>query len=196
MFLSNKYSKWYVALISKRKQTKVEGYGEVHHIIPRCLGGDNSKSNLVKLTPREHFVAHKLLTKMTVGTDRRKMLYALKRTVSSKTHTINSREYERIRREYSTAVSVTLSGRTLTAEHRENISKAFSGKPKSESFKKLTSDRMNDPLRDAERREKIRSSLRGRKISEETRRKIAETRRRKFLEGTLVTRWSAGRPKR
>ena len=194
MFLSNKYSKWYDALISKRKQTKFEGYGEVHHVIPRCLGGDNSKSNLVKLTPREHFVAHKLLTRMTVGADRRKMLYALKRTISSKTHEINSREYDKIRREYSLAVSETLSGRVLSVEHKKNISLAFSGKPKSESFKQLTSERMSDPVRDSVRREKIRSSLVGHKLSDETRRKIAETRKRKFLEGTLVTRWSTGRP--
>lgn len=37
---------------------------EAHHIIPKCLGGDNSKENLVVLTPREHFIAHLLLCKI------------------------------------------------------------------------------------------------------------------------------------
>lgn len=35
-------------------------YSEIHHIIPRCLGGSNDKSNLVVLTAREHFLAHYL----------------------------------------------------------------------------------------------------------------------------------------
>lgn len=42
-----------------------KGYGfEFHHIIPRCLGGKDSKDNLAKLTAREHYIAHKLLTKI------------------------------------------------------------------------------------------------------------------------------------
>lgn len=34
---------------------------ERHHIVPRCLGGDDSPANLIKLTSREHFIAHRLL---------------------------------------------------------------------------------------------------------------------------------------
>lgn len=40
-----------------------DGYFEKHHIIPRCMGGSNDKSNLVLLTGREHFMAHMLLWK-------------------------------------------------------------------------------------------------------------------------------------
>lgn len=36
-------------------------YYEKHHIIPTCLGGSNTKENLVLLTPEEHFDAHLLL---------------------------------------------------------------------------------------------------------------------------------------
>ena len=42
----------------------LDQYGETHHIIPKCLGGDNSKSNLVRLTAREHFICHALLAEM------------------------------------------------------------------------------------------------------------------------------------
>ena len=34
---------------------------ERHHIIPRCIGGTDDIFNLVDLTPREHYIAHKLL---------------------------------------------------------------------------------------------------------------------------------------
>lgn len=32
-----------------------------HHIIPRCLGGSNSKKNLVKLSVEDHIISHLLL---------------------------------------------------------------------------------------------------------------------------------------
>jgi hypothetical protein len=50
---------------------------EKHHIVPRSLGGSNDESNIVRLTYREHFLAHLLLTKFTSGNDRYKMLHAL-----------------------------------------------------------------------------------------------------------------------
>lgn len=45
-------------------RTSIEGYKERHHIIPRCMGGSDDASNLVDLTPEEHFVAHQLLVKI------------------------------------------------------------------------------------------------------------------------------------
>lgn len=58
------YHRIYDGLMAKRRVDQVEGYGELHHIVPKCMGGDNSKENLVRLTAREHIVAHILLTKM------------------------------------------------------------------------------------------------------------------------------------
>lgn len=39
-------------------------YIEKHHIIPKSMGGSNSKDNLVKLTAREHYIIHWLLYKI------------------------------------------------------------------------------------------------------------------------------------
>ncbi len=36
-------------------------YYETHHIIPRCMGGSDDPSNLVKLTFEEHKEAHRVL---------------------------------------------------------------------------------------------------------------------------------------
>jgi len=61
----NKYQRIYNQLIEKRKEFfNFEEYSEKHHIIPRCMGGSDEKSNLVKLTAREHFIAHTLLVKI------------------------------------------------------------------------------------------------------------------------------------
>ncbi|AZV02167.1 homing endonuclease [Pectobacterium phage Arno162] len=35
-----------------------------HHIIPKCIGGSDNRSNLVYLTPRQHLLAHHLLIKI------------------------------------------------------------------------------------------------------------------------------------
>ena len=60
------YGKVYAELVASRKPrgTKKESHYEIHHIIPRCLGGADVKENYVKLTFREHYIAHWLLTKI------------------------------------------------------------------------------------------------------------------------------------
>ena len=69
IFHSNKYSRWYNQIIERAKCRLLNGeYKEIHHIMPKCLGGNNDSSNLVELTAREHFVVHWLLTKMVDGT--------------------------------------------------------------------------------------------------------------------------------
>jgi len=39
-------------------------YKEIHHIIPKCMGGSDLKENLTPLFPEEHIIAHLLLTKI------------------------------------------------------------------------------------------------------------------------------------
>ena len=60
------YDKIYNSLIKQRqiKHPAADVYTENHHITPKCLGGKNNPSNLVKLTAREHFIAHRLLCKI------------------------------------------------------------------------------------------------------------------------------------
>jgi hypothetical protein len=73
----NKYTKWYNQITDRARYRIIEGYTEKHHIKPRSLGGTDDADNLVELTAREHFICHWLLTKMTTGEDRAKMIYAL-----------------------------------------------------------------------------------------------------------------------
>lgn len=73
------YIRLYNSIVNRAKQEFVSGmrvkkkagdsgytYYEGHHIVPKCLGGlgsskDWNHSNIVPLTPKEHFLAHKLL---------------------------------------------------------------------------------------------------------------------------------------
>lgn len=42
-------------------KTKIDGYREIHHIVPRCMGGLDDDNNLVLLTAKEHYLCHGLL---------------------------------------------------------------------------------------------------------------------------------------
>jgi 5-methylcytosine-specific restriction endonuclease McrA len=76
IFIDNKYAHWYYAIIHNAQNRTTSEYTETHHIIPKSLGGSNRKNNLVKLTSREHFICHLLLTKMVIGENRNKLIYA------------------------------------------------------------------------------------------------------------------------
>lgn len=58
------YKKHYNSLIARAQTRTLETYTEIHHIVPRCMGGTDDKSNLVSLTPEEHYLAHQLLVKI------------------------------------------------------------------------------------------------------------------------------------
>ena len=93
------YEKIYNNIIEKaqnegRTKQKVIRY-ENHHIIPKCVGGNNKKENLVLLTPREHFICHRLL--MRIYPNNQKISYAFFRmsTIKSKksTYKVSSKDY-------------------------------------------------------------------------------------------------------
>lgn len=59
------YHAIYQSLCSRGQQERnLTGRVERHHIIPRHVGGDDSSSNLTRLTPKEHRLAHTLLYRM------------------------------------------------------------------------------------------------------------------------------------
>lgn len=79
IFIQNKYTRIYYTIIScaQARVLADDTYTESHHIVPKSLGGSNSKDNLVALTAREHFICHRLLVKMTTGKAKRSMAHAV-----------------------------------------------------------------------------------------------------------------------
>lgn len=127
MFKDNKYTKWYFQIIENAKRTRPLTYKESHHIIPKCLGGDDCPDNLIDLTAREHFLCHMLLTKMH---DDHRLKYALvamsliNPNQVDKRHTITSSQYEYVKRCNSKAASERLKGHT---GHNLNRVMAYKG---------------------------------------------------------------------
>lgn len=110
------YQRIYNNIISNRKQNPLtEGYGETHHIVPRSLGGTDNKNNLVRLTAREHFVCHCLLSKMyeKESFEWYKMNHALmmmKTRSASQQRYFNSHLYEYFKENFSSVMSKSQTG--------------------------------------------------------------------------------------
>lgn len=104
------YEKIYLDLCIRGKDRDLTGQlgYEIHHIIPDCLGGSKDKINKVKLTYREHYLAHLLLIK-TAKSKRElvKMSEALRWLCKSNhgIRTVTSRMFEVARKKRSIAQS-------------------------------------------------------------------------------------------
>ena len=123
------YKAVYDKLIQKaRSRGAVAGYSEKHHVVPRCLGGSNSKDNLVVLTAEEHFLAHQLLVKMHPGNH--KLAYAAQAMAFKNAKTRRSNKlYGWLKRRLAQASSDMMkrSNPMNTAEGRRNFEEAMKG---------------------------------------------------------------------
>ena len=119
-------------------------YFETHHIIPKSEGGTNNASNLVKLTAREHFVAHWLLHRESPNTYSRsfsfwRMCNGKGKVPTSKWIVVSSRAYEEGKLAFRTAIKGVLKGRPKSREHIQKVALANTGKKRS----KESRDRMS-----------------------------------------------------
>lgn len=164
-FIDNKYSRLYFSIIGHAKEHPMEIF-EKHHIIPKSLGGSDDSSNLVKLSFRQHFICHKLLTKMVHSkNDKRKMTFALHMmslNSSRLSRTSKSYEYTRkLRRELG------VSEQTKEKMRQSMIGKNIGKKASTEAKQKMSIA--------AQSREEV---------SLETREKISARLKREWAEGT------------
>lgn len=61
---NEKYTDYIQRILCDRENKKDEKeYMEKHHITPKCMGGSNSKSNLIWLYAQEHYFTHELLAR-------------------------------------------------------------------------------------------------------------------------------------
>lgn len=110
------YQKLYNNIIINRQNNLLTGYTEKHHIIPKSLGGSNKKKNIVKLSAREHFICHLLLTKMyKQGTfewiKMTKAFMNMFRQNNKQQRYINSKSYEYYKYNFSLVQSINQSGK-------------------------------------------------------------------------------------
>jgi len=186
------------ALDENRKKLKRDDkdyiYYENHHILPKCLDGENKKENLVLLTGKEHYLSHKLLVEIFPDED--KLIYSLwvmcnANKTGDRKYKTGAREYERLKIKFSknqtgdknhrygkkpwnTGLPKELQGfyghqgcmrgKKHSKETREKISEAGKGK--------IHSKKTIEKIRQANLGEK--NPMYGKIVSKETKRKISK----------------------
>lgn len=118
------YLKHYNLLVEKAENRVTEDYSEKHHIIPKCIGGSNDKSNVVELTPEEHYVAHQLLVKIYPGNH--SLVFAAHMMTAGRNC---NKTYGWLRRLHVEALREINTGRKITEETRIKMSISKKGKP-------------------------------------------------------------------
>lgn len=169
------YQRIYDFLINRAKlRGPLIGYYEKHHVVPRCLGGDNSKENIVKLTAKEHYIVHRLL--VHIYPEEHKLVYAFWAMCngSRKNRLVPSpRTYEQIKLKFSKLIKNRPGpnrGRKMSRKTKKKISKSKKGQ---QSWLGKTHTDLS--------KQKQSISAKSRKISRTT-----ENKRRKNISKTLL----------
>lgn len=124
-----KYEIWYNQICSRGQSRKINGYTEIHHIVPKSffkvydkkngwlLGNPDEITNLTVLTAREHSIVHWLLTKIyTIGAARHKVLSAFQMLAvenplqEGRRYKLNSRAYATAKEAFAKVHSEWMSG--------------------------------------------------------------------------------------
>ena len=197
------YQRIYEQLIQSARDNPPVGCKERHHIVPVCLGGPNTKDNLIDFTPEQHFLAHQLLLKIYPNNPG---ILAAAVLMSGRKSYRGNKRYGWIRRKISvarTGIKMTLetrakmsesakirASRGVSEETRKRQSDSMKGRkfgPLSESTKAKLSiagksyvwteehiSNRNIACRSPEFREKISLLKKGKPMSPETRKRMVE----------------------
>ena len=118
-------------------------YHERHHILPKCLGGNNDEENLIDLFAKEHFEAHRLLA--LENPDDYKLVYAWNMMCNSKNsdYKITEKEYEEARKHHANAMSGENNpnyGKIMSEDQRKKLSESKIGNKHPNWGKHLSED--------------------------------------------------------
>jgi hypothetical protein len=181
------YKRHYDLLIDRAKSRKLYENKETHHIVPRCMGGTNDKSNLVDLTTEEHYVTHQILIKiypnipalifaahmMTAGRNSNKTYGWLRRLHVEALRKINTGR--KVSDETRAKMSLSKKGKIgkkHTIESKEKISKTSSERRHAAETKQKIADANIGSVRTEETKMKISLSLTGKEKSEQAKKNM------------------------
>lgn len=175
IFNHSKYTRWYYQIIEQAKVRVLsqDVYTEKHHVIPQSLGGDNSINNLVKLTAREHFICHWLLTKMVTETKHKYQMWnafscmLYRENSNQERHKVSSRVFENIKSVGAKIKSEKFSGKNNPMYGKRGVLSPHYGKKKTAEHLVRLSESHKGVVRSVESRAKQSASMSGRVQTQE-----------------------------
>lgn len=168
------YQRIYDSLIASAVGRSVDGYTESHHIIPRCMGGMDDASNLVRLTAEEHFVAHKLLVK--IHPNNGKLAFAmLALCMNYNGMRTNNKLFGWVRRRVAEAIGNSKRGVKRHSWVVEKIRQSKKELSISDSWRESRRKTLKGKPKSAEHNAKVSAALKGRKSPMKGRKHTAET---------------------
>ena len=184
MIQSQHHYNRYTQFIGSLRGQSVDGYAEVHHIVPRSLGGSDDADNLIRLTARQHYVAHWMLSRALGGSAARAFFMM---SNFGRYGQVNSTTYAIARQEYAELAAVQMKGRTMrpvSEETRKKQSQAKLGKKLTpEHIEKVRQTRIGVKLSD-QWKANVSAAKRGRgngrlgcAMSEQTKQRIGDAQR-------------------
>ena len=185
------YPEIYKQLIANRKRSPLCGKikAEKHHIVPVALGGGDEKSNLVRLTPREHFIAHRLLAKIHGGPmwSAVVLMSGIKRYGAIR----NGALYEKARREHTKTVSRITRSRWADPEKRKELCEKLSDGVRAAyentpGLREISSEAAKKRWESKEYRDKFSEARSGLVITEKTRDNLSKGQLRRFSRPSEV----------
>jgi hypothetical protein len=166
----------YYRLVEYYKNNPKEGFCELHHILPKCLGGNDDKENLLLVPTRAHFIMHLMLYRSYPESRSLAHAFAMMAVKTRSQHRkTTGRLYEMAKKARSKALigvprpewvkeklrkpksNTENYKKPKSAEHAKNISNAIRGKKKTEEHiaKMILSQRRYQEQRTQEKLNRI-----------------------------------------
>lgn len=195
----NKYKKWYSKIISRAKKRDQSIIGEFHHIIPKFEGGNDMKVNIVKLTFKEHYVCHLLLTKFSKNKKSASYAYfCMNKGNNSQHKRFNSKLFSLFKESHSDNIkgeNNSFFGKKHTEKTKELLSKINKERAESEDYinpflgqkhSKKTKRNLSKVHKERVESDNYINPFQGRNHTEETKEKMSKIKKSQIETGEFI----------
>lgn len=142
----------YIKFINSINNSELD-YKEVHHIIPKSLGGTDEQYNLITLSPRQHYIAHWILWKAYKSREMTAAFFAMNNQNNkhqNRNFKKSSKIYESIKNDFQKIIKISTKKMWEDPDYRlKHINKN-----KTPETKKIRSDKAKELWQNEEFRKK------------------------------------------
>lgn len=171
------YLNRYLKFINSRKLRTYIGYTENHHIVPKSMGGSKELSNMIKLSAREHFIAHWMLWKAYQNKEMTFAFWSMKMNPKEKrSFKLTSKTYSILKEQHSKLQSerIKIHNPMFNQTTKDKLRKSKTGTKASEETKLKMSIKQKGIKKSQETKLKMSLSSKGKPKSEEHKKSLSK----------------------